>query len=343
VIVHLSYPDKFFAEYVRFIESQFDSRGHRFVFLGVSDRYNIESPNCIFLRAGILGYLKIIYYALVADKIILHGLFSYKLNFLFLLLWWLPRKSFWVMWGGDFYDALSEKDSAISRLNYKLKKLIIPRIYGLITYLEGDCEKVRDWYGARGRLFFCFAYLSNIYRGVSFSGKMEKSNELVVLVGNSSDPSNCHEEVFTTLAKSSEKFTIICPLSYGDKEYGLKTEKLGRSLFGERFRPLVHFMPLDEYMGILGRVDVAIFAHRRQQAMGNTIQLLGEGKKLIIRKGTSQERLFSSLGVEYETLDNFELTRLSLEVAQKNHQVVKRVFSEDSLAEQWRAIFEAKP
>ena len=46
--------------------------------------------------------------------------------------------------------------------------------------------------------------------------------------------------------------------------------------FWRKFKPLVDFMPFDEYLNLLAKVDIAIFNHKRQQAMGNTTILLGE-------------------------------------------------------------------
>lgn len=343
VIIHFSYPDKFFAEYVDFIESNFDAKEHKFLFLGHSDRYKIDSRSCIFIKSSLFDYLKIIYYALVADKIILHGLFSLKLNLLFALVWWLPKKSFWVMWGGDFYDALSENNTRKWLFHQNVKRRLIPRISGLITYLEGDYEKVKQWYGAKGRWFYCFAYLSNIYRGALTVRNAEQREEVVVLIGNSADPSNCHEEIFSALLQKEGCFRIICPLSYGDMEYASRVESLGASLFGERFHSLTDFMPLGEYLKLLAKVDVAIFGHRRQQAMGNTIQLLGNGKKVVLREGTTQDQLFGSIDILYETLDNFSLARLDPQAALHNHRVISQKFSETSLAKQWHSIFDARP
>jgi len=35
-------------------------------------------------------------------------------------------------------------------------------------------------------------------------------------------------------------------------------------------------MPLDEYLNLLAKIDIAIFNHKRKQAMGNITTLLGE-------------------------------------------------------------------
>lgn len=47
----------------------------------------------------------------------------------------------------------------------------------------------------------------------------------------------------------------------------------GKELFGEKFIPLTEFMTFEKYLEFLGSIDIAIFAHKRQQAMGNTITI----------------------------------------------------------------------
>ena len=42
-------------------------------------------------------------------------------------------------------------------------------------------------------------------------------------------------------------------------------------------------LPLSDYLKILGKIDIAIFNHERQQAVGNITSLLGLGKKVYIK------------------------------------------------------------
>lgn len=54
----------------------------------------------------------------------------------------------------------------------------------------------------------------------------------------------------------------------------------GINLFGDNFILLTEFLSPEEYAKILANVDVAIFAHRRQQALGNILALIYIGKKV---------------------------------------------------------------
>ena len=41
-----------------------------------------------------------------------------------------------------------------------------------------------------------------------------------------------------------------------------KNRKLGKELFGEKFFPIFDFMPFENFMKLLGQIDLALFAHK---------------------------------------------------------------------------------
>ena len=61
---------------------------------------------------------------------------------------------------------------------------------------------------------------------------------------------------------------IICPLSDGNKEYAEAVINKGKEIFGCNFKPLQEFIPFEQYLDIVSKIDVAIFKHDRQQAIG---------------------------------------------------------------------------
>ncbi|HAH49907.1 MAG TPA: 4-alpha-L-fucosyltransferase, partial [Balneola sp.] len=73
-------------------------------------------------------------------------------------------------------------------------------------------------------------------------------DSLNILVGNSSDPGNCHLEMFRALKeelakKGLQNYNIVCPLSYGSDDHAEKVIKKGELLFGSNFMPLTNFLP----------------------------------------------------------------------------------------------------
>jgi hypothetical protein len=110
-------------------------------------------------------------------------------------------------------------------------------------------------------------------------------------------------------------------------------------MFGDRFCPLREFMPYDDYLEFLSTIDIAIFAHDRQQAMGNTITLLGMGKKVFIRKGISQWRLFNKLGVKVFNIENLSVEHFRKDWIESNMIKVSKYFSDKNLKEQLSLLF----
>lgn len=105
-----------------------------------------------------------------------------------------------------------------------------------------------------------------------------------ILVGNSATCENNHLEAFQILKGTLRpEQRIICPLSYGNAEYGRIVIERGRAFFGEQFVPLTGFMPIEEYVDILRSCSTAVMNHVRQQALGNIIIMLYLGAKLFLR------------------------------------------------------------
>jgi 4-alpha-L-fucosyltransferase (Fuc4NAc transferase). len=261
---------------------------------------------------------------------------------------WLHKKLYWIMWGGDLYC----HELAVKNLKFRIvepfRKLLISRLKGLITYVDGDYEKAQQWYGAKGKLYECIMYKSNIYKGTVLTENDFKhlDNEAVskvnIQVGNSADPTNNHEQIFNKLSEldiRSKVHKIYCPLSYGNLAYAQRVKNLGIQMFGDKFYPLMDFVPLHEYEAILDDIDIAIFAHERQQAMGNTINLLGRGKTVYMRDDTSSFSLFEKLGIKVFPLQNLALRTQDSEISIENNVKIIDYFNEKVLVEQLSNIF----
>jgi len=334
-VVHLMVLDKFIPPFIKFINDHFNPEEHLFIIFGrpkTDYGMDIKVKNVFWLDSKwkIFDLLKFLYNA---NKIIIHGLWVEKLNQLLFIQPWLLKKCYWVMWGGDFY--FPQKQS-------KIKKELIKKIRHVVTYIDGDVDYIKENYGANPVYHKCFMYLSNIFDENRYQ-KCEKinKNELWILIGNSADETNRHEFVFSKLKKiKNEKIKLIVPLSYsGGEEYKSKVIEIGKKEFGERFVPLTKFLSYEEYLNILYNVDIAIFAHNRQQGMGNTIQLLGLGKKVYLNRDTSQWRLFEDLGIKvYDVNGEIDLS-INNEELENNKKIIKEYFSYENLKLQWDGIF----
>ncbi|MCP4472334.1 MAG: TDP-N-acetylfucosamine:lipid II N-acetylfucosaminyltransferase, partial [Gammaproteobacteria bacterium] len=316
---------------------------HYFLFFGgaSSDIYPIPKANNIYVlntndhkSEKFICCLKKFY---MADKIILHGLFNpFILKFLYLQPW-LLSKCYWVMWGADLYCHILEKKKKKYKLHEKWRKRVIRKMGGLVTYIKGDCDLARKWYGSQGKYYGCFMYPSNLYKEYALNSKQHCT--INIQVGNSADPTNNHIEVFKKLKKYKNKnIKIFVPLSYGDQKYAKNVIVEGKNIFGDKFVPLVDFMPFDQYLELLSEIDIAIFNHKRQQAMGNIITLLGLGKKVYMRNDITPWSMFEYIGITVFDVANVEIELLCDDVNKENKQIVKKYFSEENLTKQWGKI-----
>ena len=133
---------------------------------------------------------------------------------------------------------------------------------------------------------------------------------------------------------------LICPLSYcATKEYQQEIINYGKDIFGDKFIPLLDFLPLADYLEILKKVDIAIFAHENQQAYGNIIQLLGMGKKVYMRKTTSYDEITQNGILVFDFDDGIDLERLDEKSARENHASVKSIYSLENMKREFQELF----
>ena len=89
----------------------------------------------------------------------------------------------------------------------------------------------------------------------------------------------------------------------------------------------------------MANIDIAIFAHKRQQAMGNIITLLGLGKKVYIRREITTWQFFKDINVNVYDFDSFELSRINNTQSTKNIENIKSYFCEKNYLSQLNNCF----
>ncbi len=329
-ILHIMTLDKFLPPFIEFVNKYFNSNEHLFVVLGKNnDKFGkLDAKNIVFIDQKIKS-LHLLVLMNRARKLILHGLWSHKLNQILFINPWFYKKCYWVMWGGDFY--FPEKQSILQR--YTIKKM-----GHFITYIKGDYELVEKCYGSKGIYHECFMYPSNLYK--EYSVEERKHKTINIQVGNSADPTNNHLEVFMRLKKHKDKdINIFAPLSYGDKKYAKEVIRKGKEIFKDKFKPITEFMPFEKYLYFLGKIDIAIFAHERQQAMGNIITLLGLGKKVYIRSDLVSWSFFKKHKLNIYDIDTIKLDNLSNELKIFNKMKIEFLFSKEVLIMRLQKVF----
>ena len=151
-----------------------------------------------------------------------------------------------------------------------------------------------------------------------------------ILIGNSATYENNHIDVFYQLKdfELSDRM-IVCPLSYGKNNYRNEVIKEGKQIFKNSFEPIIDFVSYQEYVEMLSTCSIVVMNHKRQQAMGNIMIMIGLGAKVYIRKSNPVYAFLQELGVtvfEIEEIKNEEDFLAPLNEAQSSNN--KRIIED---------------
>ncbi len=346
-VLHCMYAEKFIQPYIDFISDNFNLKNHYFL-IRKNNNYPIrKSKNIYFVKNGESKLARIFLhmkYFSSSEKIILHGILSKELWFTLLIQPWVLKKCYWVIWGGDLYSSIGKSKYIKSYIYENVKKLVISRIGFLLTFIYGDYLLAKSKYSASGKYLECLMYQSNTLDKLTVLKKVQPGKRtkisVKILAGNSAHTTNNHLELFQKLLPFKEKDILIyCPLSYGPRNYALEIAKAGKDLFGDKFIPLLTFMPLEDYLTLISSIDIAVYNHRRQQALGQTIALLQRGKKVYMRSDVSQWDFFNDMNIKIFDLNNINLYPISISEQKKNIRQIKNNLTERHLLDQWKSIF----
>ena len=102
-------------------------------------------------------------------------------------------------------------------------------------------------------------------------------NSKKMLIGHQADITCNHYDILAKIPKS--RWEIWAPLSYSisglkETENARSVIEYGKRRFGERFHPIVTFMPFPEYLTFISSCSVFVFNNYRQQAVGNVTMAL---------------------------------------------------------------------
>jgi hypothetical protein len=333
-ILHIGEVDKFTSPLFFWLAKRIDLSNHTLLARVKKFTWPKECDEVLCFRNGISWVLNFIVQANSADKIIIHGLFDSRIIFLLFLQPWLLKKCYWGIWGGELYAYELDEKTLSWRIKEVFRRVLIARVGFLLTYIDGDVCRARTWYGAKGVHLECLMYPSNTFSEVE--RKLISDHGVNIQIGNSADPHNNHFEILDKLSFFKDQdIQIYAPLSYGDEAYAESVCKNGTEVFGEKFIGLKKNLPLDQYLSFLNSIDVAVFAHRRQQGMGNIINLLGLGKKVYLRADISSWDVFNKFGIQIYDVSNISLEKIDPDVADENIRIIKQSFSEQALLRQW--------
>lgn len=304
------------------------------------------------------------------DRVIVHFLTPTVARFL--LSYAKECKIIMIFWGGEFYFlprfynqiyySFSKKYSSRKRLiildsirrifflpSYKDVELFYQSqlLKYFAHYIQGDYKNYINVFPQNLRLEYVeFAYQEFITPSIFpiiNQKKIKPFKEINIQLGNSADPGNNHYEALLILKGINEKFTIFCPLSYGDRKYSNNLKKYGANLFGNRFVPLETFLSKKQYFDNLETIDVAIFPNPYQQGAGNAIQLVGMGKTVYLDSRNTLKLFFEQLGIVVFDIANLskkkQLEFITHEQQKLNIEKISLYFSNTNKLERVTRLF----
>lgn len=247
----------------------------------------------------------------------------------------------WSGWGGDYFDLLPQGGGNLlgdetqrlvkvldrqigwsaSKLKQRMRNmarkirnevLYAPRIKKAIERVDyfsspfpEDFDLLRTHWGKDFQPAYTRVFYGSVERTYVPGVQAVYGNN--ILVGNSATATNNHLEVFKILSKLDlGDRKIVVPLSYGDADYRDAIISHGRALFGDRFQPIVEFMPLDLYNTLIAQCSVVVMGHRRQQGGGNTVTQLYKGAKVFLDEANTVYRYLKKKGAFVNTLNELQ-------------------------------------
>ena len=342
-ILHFCSLDKFIPPFINNIKENFEQSEHLFWLFGDIDTYSVDiDSNVKYGGRKLSTKIWALFYFMkdlhCVDKIVLHSFTSTKIALILFFMPWLSKKCYWFIWGGDLYGFKTEKRNLKWYTKELFRRPVIRRMANLVTYLKGDYNLAREWYGCTGMWHECIMYTSNTYKELPIG--IIDTPSVNILLGNSADPTNNHIDALQKIsAYKDEKIEVIAPLSYGKKEYSSYVIREGERILGDKFRAITDFLPFPRYLELLSSINMAVFNHDRQQAMGNTILLLGLKKTVYIKRGTSQWELFEQKQIKILDVDDFSLKEITDQDKEKNKEIIRGYFSIENLNKQLDGIF----
>jgi hypothetical protein len=243
-------------------------------------------------------------------------------------------KFVWIGWGGDYYDLITDDATKllkpktlslrrkhhlsgpvllfktktkqlIKRIIYKKidKREIVHRINFFVPVLYEDYELLMQALPDFSPRYLPWNYGTledDMIKGLEDHAISGNS----ILIGNSASYENNHLDIFDNLSSfylGSRQ--IICPLSYGDRQYREVVIKAGTHQFGENFLPITGFMPTEEYVQLLSTCSSVVMGHLRQQALGNIVIMIYLGAKVFLDKRNPVYQFFRKEEVIVFTLE----------------------------------------
>ncbi len=348
MFLHVMLNEKFTEPFIEFVCTHFEHQEHLFIIIGKGIGAAIKKrPNVIIMPHLRRGVPILLLHMMRARKILLHSLFNPRVVQLLAMQPWLLKKCNWYVWGGDLYSYLAPKLSRSAKLYEWVRAFVISRLGEITTIVPGDYRLVQEWYHTKAK-YYHGLYINPMHKSdldLMLTQPSPKKAGIYIQIGNSADPSNRHIEILNDLSRFKNcDIRIFAPLSYGDMKYAADVIAHGERLFGDKFLALQQMLTPSEYSVFLRSIDIAIFNHERQQALGNIRALIYLKKKVFLRDDISSwEYLNNDLGIDVYAYDSIRTANfdefIHFEQQENNHRIIAPLFDKAYIRTIWEPIF----
>lgn len=297
------------------------------------------------------------------DEVIIHFLSQVKINFVEKYID-ISVPITWIIWGGDLYNNLLTYHGyniyyepyyvgwRYFLFNFATNVLKIRILRNRIGFRTLQFVKCRVRYFVSDIAFNYFARIFPQYvngeqvKGFfyypidNFIGKelIERSiKRNSILIGNSASFSNNHVYSFEFLKRLNigDK-QVVVPLSYGGSDkYKRHVIKKGEEIWTKQFKPILEFMPLNDYNELLADSSICIYGNWRPEAMGNILTVLGFGAKVFLSEKNPYFSWFNEKGFIVFSLENITQEQIDSPLLpseiEHNQNLILKTFNKKAL------------
>ena len=231
-------------------------------------------------------------------------------------------KIIWRTWGGDVGYYRYRKGEPIKNLIKKYynalwgKRIRKFKAIGIANIV--DLLDLKKKFNVNTEKLYRLPYLlkENIYT-LKITDIIKSDKTINILVGHSGYSNDNHLEIIDKLKCFSEKsMRVFFILSYGELAYIKQVKTAAVAKLGDKAIFIEKFMPYDEYVNFLAKMDVAIFDGKDSYALGNISVLLFLKKKFFLNHDSIIREAFDFEKLPY--LLTSDIDSMSFEEFSKN-------------------------
>lgn len=314
----------------RLIMNNFPKDEHAFVFVsGAPENYSqkLFAKNVFYGNATTMRINPE-----VTERIIVHGLFSQRLVAFLFLNNHLLSKVYWCIYGGDFYGAPNTERNNYVRAN----------VHAIVTTFDKSAYESR--FGEKPTYEMIFTNPLAAYLKEPMQHAVGEPYR--VLVNNCADITTLKGLEMLSKFKDDniEVYTILSYRTVGTVNPISKIVEQGKSIFGDKFKPVYKWMDSSQYANFLADMDIYVSCQNRQQGVGNIAACVRMGKKAFVPCTVStysgyREKgihLFDTTKIEDMSFDEF--TTYDENIRRSNIEVMKDRFSPDKQIKLWEKV-----